>query len=467
MPHDHHDHDSDNDHKHDHKHERSDRPTPVYSVPPSASHARANDAGRTTSVHPASRNATTSENKEPLARGAGRGKVLFIDAFSGIAGDMLVGALIDLGVPEQMLRDALSTLPLEAYDLRLARRDRGGISALALDVIVHKEQPSRDYAAICALIERAVAVPEGARTLALRAFAVLAEAEAAVHGVRIEDVHFHEVGAVDSIVDIVAASVALDYLGATVMCSPLPMGRGFTRSAHGPLPLPAPATINCLRGVPTCDAGIDGELVTPTGACLVRAAAKSFTRWPALSPLRIGFGAGTRELSDRPNVLRVVLGDAAAEATASAVTHRLIELNVDDLTGELAAVAVQAAFDAGALDVWTTPIGMKKGRPALMISALAPVDLSHEVGQALLRESSSLGLRIRDISRIERPRRMVKVQTEFGAIALKIADGDDLPELAAPEYEDCRIAAETHRIPVRQAYAAAIAAYWSQRSRPK
>jgi uncharacterized protein (TIGR00299 family) protein len=467
MPHDHHDHDSDNDHKHDHKHERSDRPTPVYSVPPSASHGRANDAGRTTSVHPASRNAATSASKEPLARGAGRGKVLFIDAFSGIAGDMLVGALIDLGVPEQMLRDALSTLPLEAYDLRLARRDRGGISALALDVIVHKEQPSRDYAAICALIERAVAVPEGARTLALRAFTVLAEAEAAVHGVRIEEVHFHEVGAVDSIVDIVAASVALDYLGATVVCSPLPMGRGFTRSAHGPLPLPAPATVSCLRGVPTYDAGIDGELVTPTGACLVRAVAKSFTRWPALSPVRIGLGAGTRELSDRPNVLRVVLGDAAAEATASAVTHRLIELNVDDLTGELAAVAVQAAFDAGALDAWTTPIGMKKGRPALMISALAPVDLSHQVGQALLRESSSLGLRIRDVSRIERPRRMVKVQTEFGPIALKVADGDDLPELAAPEYEDCRIAAETHRIPVRQAYAAAIAAYWSQRSRPK
>ena len=464
MPHDHHDHD----HDHDHDSERGDRPTPVYSVPPSATHGRSNDPGRTTSVHPAaSKHVASSAGQEPLARGAGRGKVLFIDAFSGIAGDMLVGALIDLGVPEQMLRDALSTLQLEAYDLRLARRDRGGISALALDVIVHKKQPSRDYAQIRALIERAAPIPEGARALALRAFAVLAEAEAAVHGVRIENVHFHEVGAVDSIVDIVAASVALDYLGATVVCSPLPMGRGFTRAAHGALPLPAPATVSCLRGVPTYDAGIDGELVTPTGACLVRAAAKSFARWPSLSPARIGFGAGTRELSDRPNVLRLVLGDAASEATASAATHRLIELNVDDLTGELAAVTLHAALEAGALDAWTTPIGMKKGRPALMISALAPVDLSHDVGQALLRESSSLGLRIRDVSRIERPRRMVRVQTEYGPIALKVADGDDLPEQAAPEYEDCRTAAETHRIPVRHVYAAAIAAYWGQRSRSK
>ena len=237
-----------------------------------------------------------------------------------------------------MLRDALSTLPLEAYELRIARRDRGGISALALDVRLLKDQPSRNYAAIRSMIERAAALPDGARALALRAFSVLAEAEAAVHGAHVDDVHFHEVGAVDSIVDIVAASIALDYLGASVVCSPLPMGRGFVRSAHGPLPSPAPATLHCLIGIPTYDAGIDSELVTPTGACLVRAAVKSFTRWPALSPSRIGFGAGTRELRDRPNVLRIVLGDAAIEAAPTNASHRVIELNVDDLSGELAAV---------------------------------------------------------------------------------------------------------------------------------
>jgi uncharacterized protein (DUF111 family) len=243
------------------------------------------------------------------------------------------------------------------------------------------------------------------------------------------------------------------------------MSRGFTRSAHGPLPLPAPATLHCLTGVPTYDSGLDVELVTPTGACLVRAAARSFARWPMLSPLRIGLGAGTRELEDRPNVLRVVLGDSLADEPMPFATHRVLELNVDDLTGELAAVTLNAAFEAGALDAWTTSIGMKKGRPAIMLSALAPADRAHEVAQALLRESSSLGLRIREVARLERPRRLVTVDTEFGPISIKIADGDGLPEQAAPEHEDCRRAAETHRIPVRQVYAAAIAAYWSQRTR--
>jgi len=463
MPHDHPDHDPD----HDEEPQRGNsRPTPVYTVPPSSAHSRVLDPGRTTSVHPAAnRGDATNVARTPLSRGAGRGKTLFIDAFSGIAGDMLVGALIDLGVPEQMLRDSLSTLPLEGYELRLARRERGGLSALALDVITVREQPSRNYASIRALIEGAIAIPEGARTLAARAFEILAEAEAAVHGVRVDDVHFHEVGAIDSIVDTVAAALALDFLGASVVCSPLPMSRGFVRSAHGPLPLPAPATLHCLKGVPTYDSGLDVELVTPTGACLVRAVARSFARWPALSPLRTGLGAGTRELEDRPNVLRVVLGEALADPAMPTSTHRLIELNVDDLTGELAAVALQAAFDAGALDAWTTPIGMKKGRPAIMLSALAPIDRAYDVGQALLRESSSLGLRIRDVARVERPRRSITVDTEFGPISVKIADGDGLPDQASPEHEDCRRAAETHRIPVRQVYVAAIAAYWGQRSR--
>lgn len=458
MPHDHHDHDEEK--------ERRDRPTPVYSVPPSHAHKRSLDAGRTTSVHPAAPRADTMQAaRTPLSRGAGKGKTLFIDAFSGIAGDMLVGALIDLGVPEQMIRDSLSTLAVDGYELRLARRERGGLSALALDVITTREQPPRNYAAIQALLDRAIALPDGARTLAARAFAILAEAEAAVHGTRVDDVHFHEVGAVDSIVDTIASAVALDFLGASVVCSPLPMGRGFIRSAHGPLPLPAPATLHCLNGVPTYDAGIDVELVTPTGACLVKAAATSFARWPALSPIRTGLGAGTRELEDRPNVLRVVLGDSLAEQPMALTTHRVLELNVDDLTGELAAVTMQAAFDAGALDVWTTPIGMKKGRPAIMLSAIAPADRAHEVGEAMLRESSSLGLRMREVARIERPRRIATVDTEFGPIAIKIAGGDGLPEQASPEHEDCRRAAETHRIPVRQVYAAANAAYWSQRSR--
>ena len=215
---------------------------------------------------------------------------------------------------------------------------------------------------------------KGAREIAERAFRLLAEAEADVHGMEVEDVHFHEVGAVDSIVDIVGVAAALDYLGAGVLCSPLPMGRGTVRAQHGVLPLPAPATVSCLRGVPTFDAGIDGELVTPTGACLVAATAAGFPRWPDLAPERCGWGAGTKELADRPNLLRVILGssvDGAAQTGGeSDAPFAVLEANIDDMTAEIAAHAMTRALDSGALDAWSTAIGMKKGRPALMISAL-------------------------------------------------------------------------------------------------
>ena len=216
------------------------------------------------------------------------------------------------------------------------------------------------------------------------------------------------------------------------------MGRGFVRSQHGLLPCPAPATLLCLRGVPTYDAGIDAELVTPTGACLLRAVAREFTRWPNLSPLRVGWGAGTRELPDRPNLLRLVLGEPTLSQRSGASTegYVVIELNVDDLSGEIAAVALARAQERGALDVWSTPIGMKKGRPALMLSALARRTEVDAVARALLSETTSLGVRLREVGRIERSRRMVDVHTPYGTIAVKVAGGDGLPDNVAPEYED-------------------------------
>jgi uncharacterized protein (TIGR00299 family) protein len=429
MPHD--------DHEHEHSHEH----------PPLPPLAQAALAG-------------AGPERPPLARGAGRGQVLFLDAFSGIAGDMLLAGLVDLGVPSAAVTSALQSLALSGYELRFIARTHGAIAARGLDVHVQASQPARDYRAIRALIEEAMGLPEGARALALSAFSHLAQAEAEVHGTTPERVHFHEVGAIDSIVDVVGAAVALDYLGAEIVCSPLPMGRGLTRSQHGPIPLPAPATVLCLRGVPTYDAGIDVELVTPTGACLVRAAAKRFARWPSLTPTRIGWGAGTRELSDRPNVLRLVLGEPNGDAAAA--THVVLELNVDDMSGELMAVALARAQEAGALDAWSTPIGMKKGRPAVMLSALARRADCDRVARALLSETTSLGLRVREVARIERTRRILEVHTPYGAIAIKVADGDGLPPNVAPEYEACRAAAEAHAVPVKQVYAAAIAAYLAQ-----
>jgi len=397
-------------------------------------------------------------------RGGGAGRTLFLDAFSGVAGDMLCAALLDLGVPMEPIAAALDALPLRGYQTSVEHAARSGIGAQRFIVTVDAGQPERTYREIRSMLEGARGLADGARSIALDAFHLLAHAEARVHRATLEDVHFHEVGAVDSIVDIVACAVALDYLGAEVVCSPLPMGHGTVVARHGALPLPAPATVECLRGAPTYDAGIDGELVTPTGACLVMTVAHAFARWPSIRPARIGWGAGTRELSDRPNLLRVVLGDMDPEGAhagdhALVSSYAVLEANVDDMSAEIAAFAMERAFEAGALDAWTSPIVMKKGRPAMMLCALVRRADIDAVARALLTETTSLGLRVRPIERIERPRRIVHVETRFGSIPIKVATGDGLPEQAAPEHDACREAARTHGVPLKDVYAVALAAY--------
>jgi len=396
---------------------------------------------------------------EPLDRDTGRGRILFLDAFSGIAGDMLVAALLDLGVPERVVRDAVAALDLEEAGITVGSRTRSGIVGRSFEVRVAGDPPQRTHRDIRALLWEAD-LPEGARDRALAAFERLAEAEAAVHGTAVSDVHFHEVGAVDSIVDVVAACAALDHLGAEVVCSPLPLGHGTIPAQHGPLPLPAPATVLCLRGVPTYDGGAEAELVTPTGACLVATAASRFERWPSCRPDRVGWGAGTRELPDRPNLLRAVLGEPSREAVRNAGTDPFVvlECNVDDTTGEIVAHAVECLLAAGALDAWTIPIGMKKGRPAVMICALTRRAGAEELSRVLLSETSTLGVRLRPSRRIERPRRIVEVDTRYGPIPVKIADGDGLPPNVAPELEVCRRIAAARRIPLKQVLAAALAA---------
>jgi uncharacterized protein (TIGR00299 family) protein len=395
--------------------------------------------------------------------GSGKDHVLFLDAFSGVAGDMLVAALVDLGIPEKVITDAVAPLPLKGYRLKFEKVAPSGISATRFHVEVKAHKTSRDYALIRAMLEGAAHLDMGAKKLALAAFARLAEAEAEVHGGRPDQVSFHEVGAVDSIVDIVATAAALSYLGARVVCSPLPMGRGFIKCRHGIIPAPAPATVLCLRGAPTYDAGIDAELVTPTGACMVAVAASGFCRWPSFASERVGWGAGTRELPDRPNLLRAVLGRESSprftDLPPDGQTHVLLETNLDNQSSEIIAYAVQRLFEVGALDVWTTPIGMKKGRAATMVSVLAARGDLDQIAGTLLTETSTLGLRIRDINRIERRRRSVFVATEYGDISVKVADGDGFVPNIAPEYESCRAAADTHRIPIKEVYAAAIAAY--------
>lgn len=403
--------------------------------------------------------------REPLPRN--HGGLLYLDAFSGLAGDMIVAALLDLGVPVSELTAGLSGLGLSGYELVHSRVFRSSLAGRHFDVQLSAAQPGRDYAQIRALLTAADSLTPGARALALAAFAKLAHAEAEVHACAVEDVHFHEVGAVDSIVDIVCAAIAFDYLGAEVVCSPLPLGRGSTRSAHGIIPLPAPATVLCLRGIPTYDAGLAAELVTPTGACLVATIAREFGAWPAFRPERVGVGAGTKEWPDRPNLLRVILGEATSPEALrrSHGRHVVIETNVDDMTPEVAAYALQRALAAGALDAWTTAIGMKKGRSASQLSVLCKHDDLDALAKLLLTETSSIGLRHYTVDRIERPRTIVTVETPYGPLDIKVASGDGLESQVSPEYETCRKAAEVHQVSMRTVYAAALRAFETVRTK--
>lgn len=397
-------------------------------------------------------------------RAALAGRQLFVDPFSGLAGDMWVGALVDLGVAREQIEQGLSTLPLSGFHCAFSRIFKYGIAATRFSVHLERAQPQRDYAAIRALLEDS-ALADRAKTLALRAFALLASAESQVHGVPVDRVHFHEVGAVDSIVDVVAASIGLAELNATVSCAPVPLGRGFVQTQHGPMPLPAPATLLCLAGVPTQASGLNVELVTPTGACLLKAVASQFATWPELVVERVGYGAGSRDLSDRPNLLRLVLGTRMGEELGPDPGEEplvVLSANVDDMTPEWVAYALLRAHEAGAVDTWATPIVMKKGRPGFILNAMVHPPDQAAVSASLLGESTSLGLRASQVRRRVRTRHFARVPTPYGDIELKVAHGDGLPENVAPEFESCRRAAQRYGVPLKRVYGAALACYLQQ-----
>ncbi|MEI7894905.1 MAG: nickel pincer cofactor biosynthesis protein LarC [Myxococcales bacterium] len=403
----------------------------------------------------------------PLHAGAAVGSVLFFDAPSGLAGDMIVAALVDLGVPESVVSESVMALGLDGFHFHFGARVDSGIRATSFEVHVDVPQPPRSYAAVRTLLAEApLAAPVRAR--AERVFLRLAAAEAKVHGVALDDVHFHEVGSVDALVDIVGACAAMAYLDpASVYVSPLPMGRGFVRAAHGRLPLPAPATVECLAGFETVDGGMDFEFVTPTGAALVGALAQGSRRWPSMRPSRSGWGAGSADLEDRPNLLRAVLGESEeSEFACPRASHAVVEANLDDATGELVGHAMEALLTAGAVDVWATPSTMKKGRPGLTLSALALLAHADTVAAVFLRETPSIGVRRYEVTRVERPRRMVTVETPYGAIAVKVSEGPFGPPQEKPEFDACVEAARRHGVPVREVLRAVLAAGTSRTMAP-
>ncbi len=356
---------------------------------------------------------------------------------------MTIASLVDLGVPETVIAEAVSKLPITGYALRFGTRVRSGIVATLFDVEVEGGQPERTYREVRSLIESAD-LDSAIKARALATFRLLAESEAKVHRAPIDDVHFHEVGAVDALVDIVGSAAALGYLGGDVFVSPLPLGRGYVKARHGTLPLPAPATVECLRGLATYDGGKAFEFVTPTGAAIMGAHARS-SEWPSFAPETTGFGSGHMNLDDRPNLLRVILGTKTASSELE-----ILEANLDDATGELLAHAIEQLLDAGALDAWATPITMKKGRPATTLSALVEKSAAVNLASVMLCETTTLGVRRIDANRIERPRETVLVATPYGDVPVKIARGPFGPPQIKPEFEICKKIARERGIPLRE-----------------
>jgi len=355
-----------------------------------------------------------------------------------------VAALLDLGVPLEHLRAELSKLALPdgSYMLSARRTERQHVSALKFDVEAHDQHTQRHYAGIDAMIADST-LADPVKEKARRIFRRLAEAEALVHGVAVEDVHFHEVGAVDSIVDIVAAAICLEYLEVEqVYASALPLGSGFVQTAHGLLPVPAPATVELLRGMVVHGNCGDGERVTPTGAAILAALATGSCSRPEMTLARVGSGAGGRDFSDCPNILRAFLGTSAVGGGDEV---REVSCNLDDVTPEIIGYVQELLLENGALDVWLTAVQMKKGRPATIISFLcAPPDLER-LAALVMSETGTLGVRYASPRRIVQSRRVEERDTSFGPVRFKVGEYGE-----KPEYEDCRRIARERGIPCRE-----------------
>ena len=382
---------------------------------------------------------------------------LALEPIGGVAGDMLIAALLHLGAPRSALDEGLRALQLPGLAVEVREVEIAGVRALHVQVRAPDEaHPHRPYSVVRQLIERAP-LPQRAKELAQRAFAVLARAEGKIHGVAPEAVEFHEVGAWDSIADVVGAALLVDALGpGRIVALPPPSGSGTVQSAHGPMPVPAPATLEVLRGRALRPSG-PGERTTPTGAALLAAWTEEAFALPELVIEAIGYGAGTKRWDDAPNLLRAVLGKEVRAQAGEAAW--VLEANLDDLSPQLAAVALEAVLQAGAHDAWIAPVTMKKGRPGHLFGALASEAARAAVEAAIFRETSSLGVRRTRVERTVLDRELIEVATAYGPVRMKIGRLHGRLLNAAPEFEDCRQAAGRHGVAVKEVLAAAIAAF--------
>ncbi len=447
-------------------------------------------------------------------------RIAYLDCFSGMSGDMFLGALVDAGVPAKLFEEIASALNIGAR-LEISRVTRSGITATKVDVLVHGEkelpreifveqqslgrkrehghdhghdhahapehvelrehnysqsgqEPTRTGATaphqhehgrglkeIREIIRRA-GISESAKRTAIAIFEALGTAEARIHGTEIESVHFHEVGAVDAMVDIICAAVGAEALGVDeIVCSPLNVGGGTVKCAHGVLPVPVPATVELLQGAPVYSSGIQVELVTPTGAAIVKTLAKRFATFPAMTIEKSGYGAGSRDFPGQPNVVRLTIGEsqAAFAQNTSQETVCVLEANLDDLNPQVFGYVVERLLEAGALDTFAVPVQMKKNRPGMLLTVLSKPEDASRLSQIIFTETSTLGVRRRDEQRQTLARKWVDVVTRWGNVRLKIASMNGTITNYAPEYEDCKkIAAENH-VPLKSVMNEAMEAY--------
>ncbi|MCS6830428.1 MAG: nickel pincer cofactor biosynthesis protein LarC [bacterium] len=382
-------------------------------------------------------------------------RLAYFDCFSGIAGDMALGALLGAGAPVEALRAVWSSLPLQGWSYYIEKTTVNGIEAINVVIRTEEEQPHRHLSDVLQIIERSDASVQ-AKGWTGEVFRRLAQAEAQVHGTTIERVHFHEVGAIDAIADILGVCVLLDTLGVeAVECSPLPMSRGFVRAAHGVIPVPPPAVMELLKGVEVVpDDAVQGETVTPTGAALMVTLARRFGGYPRMRVEQVGYGAGKKRFEARPNLLRVVVGEAVPELPTQDTV--LIEVNLDDMNPEYYTHVQQKLFEAGALDVYYTPIAMKRGRPATQLSVLCEPGGEVALLETLFRETTTFGARFSRWQRLCLERRWETVQTRYGEVRVKVGIWNGREVTASPEYADCAARAEEHGVPLKEVYAEAV-----------
>ena len=384
-------------------------------------------------------------------------KIAYFDCTSGISGDMTLGALVDAGVELAAIQAGIESLGLPSCRLALSEVKRKGFRAAKIDVEHEPEHAHRHLHHITDLID-ASSLTGSQKELAKRIFTRLGESEAKVHGTTIEKVHFHEVGAVDSIADIVGSAIGLELLGVDrIVCSPIPTGTGHVEIAHGRVGIPAPATAELLTGIPLESSAIAAELTTPTGAAIAATVVDEFGPLPSLQIDAIGYGAGSKELEEQANVLRLIVGQAGDEQLSDQIW--VLETNLDDISGEIAGHCANLLAEAGALDVYTTAIQMKKNRPGIKLSVLCGGEQIKKLEKVIFRETSTLGIRRWPASRHKLARRAHTVETEFGMIAGKLAILADGTTSFSPEFESCRQVAEEKNVPLKDVYQAARRAF--------